>query len=112
ITKEAFRSAVLRCVLTAIPQWEAGLVISRPYGGFYYGRPPAQPETGPNVKVKRILELVELSFTIGDLSPCTALFTTLLQIPPNMKITDRFTELHTPLIPLLKDALTRHGKTM
>ncbi|PPR07883.1 hypothetical protein CVT24_005620 [Panaeolus cyanescens] len=108
-TKVAFKMAISRCVQTFIPQWEAGVQIVTAYTGYGPYR-TAIPAAGPNAKVKRILDIVEFCFTIGDLSPCTTLFRYLLQIQGNTNVANRFKEVHSPLVPLLKAILTKHNK--
>ncbi|KAF5336431.1 hypothetical protein D9611_006625 [Ephemerocybe angulata] len=93
-------TAVRQCFSAAIPQWEEGLYAP------YWNRNP----TGETDKTKRICEIVDLCYIIGDLQPCIDLLNSLLQFEPNVDVTKRLTEIHTPLIPHLRSTLAKLGK--
>ncbi|KAJ3500137.1 hypothetical protein NLJ89_g9924 [Agrocybe chaxingu] len=74
--------------------------------------PAATPLSGSSDQVQvatvsRIVEIVELSITSGNLDVCELLFTDALQAtdPPSVN----FPQLYTPLIPRLQDIFNRHG---
>ncbi|PPR02251.1 hypothetical protein CVT24_011602 [Panaeolus cyanescens] len=60
----------------------------------------------PKARINRIVEMVEICLASGDLSPCTTLFDSLIQ-PGDIK--DPFEVMYTPLVPLLKNSLTKYG---
>ncbi|KAF6756359.1 hypothetical protein DFP72DRAFT_1168981 [Ephemerocybe angulata] len=93
-------TAVRQCIAAAIPQWEQGL-----YGSYWNCKPTDETD-----KTKRICEIVELCYTIGDLQPCIDLLNSLLQFERNVDVTKRLTEIHTPLIPHLRSTLAKLGK--
>ncbi|KAF6756350.1 hypothetical protein DFP72DRAFT_1044931 [Ephemerocybe angulata] len=95
-TKTEFAGAISQCLLSAVPQWEQGIPTPPVHGGYpYHGYRAAPVDTGPALKVQRIIEIVEFCFTIGDLKPCSRLFTLLLEIPANVKVDDRTLSLST-----------------
>ncbi|PPR07884.1 hypothetical protein CVT24_005621 [Panaeolus cyanescens] len=104
-TKMAYRTAVYRCINLFVSQWEVGLRTRSPYEVLY------GYSAGPNAKVKRILQIVEFSFdTLGRFTPCTILFQNLLHAELSTGVAKRFEDIHTPLVPLLKEVLTKHKK--
>ncbi|KAF6756354.1 hypothetical protein DFP72DRAFT_284201 [Ephemerocybe angulata] len=102
------------CISAAIPQWEVGVEIPQQVRSFHgiFDIPVYYNGVGPNPKVDRIIDLVELCFKIDDLAPLTTLLENLLQIPAKTTVHDRFRVLYKPLVPRLKTTLTALGQSM
>lgn len=92
-TLPALVRVIQQCAKSAVTKWEI------PGVGY-----------NPNYKVRRVCDLVDLCFAMGDLSPCVSLLNTLLQLPPRETYKSRVMGIYKPLIPQLKSTLARHGK--
>ena len=98
-----FDGELLRCLNAAVRQWDS--VVAQPQASHsypYLGRQPSQPSTS---KISRIVQLVDLCLSTGKLKSCGILL--VLVVKSQADLSTKFKTLFTPLIPELRQLLTR-----
>ncbi|KAF6756366.1 hypothetical protein DFP72DRAFT_893981 [Ephemerocybe angulata] len=101
--QDALIEVIYQCLVYAIPQWDEGLATFEVLDDFRIS------SWDEDDTVKRICELVEFSFTVGDFRPCVDLFNSLLPLEKPGNRDEEIISLYQCLLPQLKKQLTEHG---
>ncbi|KAG5653300.1 hypothetical protein H0H81_001260 [Sphagnurus paluster] len=105
-TDDIVQNLIEELLNTAVIQWDSVVAVPKLHIGYvgYYGRlpPPALPTTN-ELKVKRIIELVELCLITGHMRPCKKLFLLLLQIQGST--VEKFQTIYIALVSRLGDLM-------
>ncbi|KAF6756361.1 hypothetical protein DFP72DRAFT_893970 [Ephemerocybe angulata] len=101
--KDALGEVIYQCLGHAIPQWDEGLMRFVSWSNW------DMKFEGVEDKVKRVCELIEFSFSLGDFRSCVDLFNSLLVLEKPGKIDWETVDLYEHLLPHLKIALADRG---
>jgi hypothetical protein len=89
-----FKQLVEQFLLIVVMRWETGTK-------------PSRRLRHADVKIPRVLQLVQLCLMTGQMEPCRKLFVLLIKVPGN--VPEKFETLYSPLIPGLQELSRKEG---